>query len=146
MSRDPLKRRSELRDDDEAMETFARRDSQSCMKRKRTLMSAAALMAAATTASAVSLYWGETPVKTASVKTCISFADDAMRGVNMRNIRRSPNEIAGTSSGGAYAAITCIGTSERATAMVMVAGDNASETQRVRDALRTKIAGITLID
>lgn len=96
-------------------------------------------------ARAVSLFWGETPVKTASFATCMAFAGDAMRLSNARNIRRSPNEVAGT-IGGAYAAITCIATSPHATAMVMVAGDNATEAMGTRDLLRSKIAGMIRFD
>jgi hypothetical protein len=96
-------------------------------------------------AQAASLYWASTPVKTSSVRTCIAFAGDAMRLTNMQNIRRQPNEVAGT-TGGTYAAITCLATGSRATAMVMTAGDNGAETQRVRDMLRAKIAGMTNFD
>jgi hypothetical protein len=102
-------------------------------------------LSTAKTAQAAYLYWGSTAVKTASTKTCFDFAYDTMRNLNFQNIRRSQNEVAG-SSGGSYAAITCVATAPRTTAMVMVVGDNGNETARVRDDLRNKIAGIIRFD
>ncbi|HAX80085.1 MAG TPA: hypothetical protein DCY88_30675 [Cyanobacteria bacterium UBA11372] len=96
-------------------------------------------------AQAAYLYWGSTAVRTASTRTCFNFAYDTMRNLNFQNIRRSQNEVAG-SSGRTYAAITCVATNPRATAMVMVVGDDGEETARVRDELSNKIARITNID
>ncbi len=91
------------------------------------------------------LYWGSTGVKTASTKTCFDFAYTAMQSLNFQNIRRSQNEVAG-SSGRSYAAITCFATTPRATAIVMVVGEDGGETARVRDDLSKKIAGIIRFD
>ena len=102
-------------------------------------------LSTAQTAQAAYLYWGSTAVRTASVKVCFDFAYDTLRNLNFQNIRRSQNEVAG-SSAGSYAAITCVATSARATEIVMVVGDKGSETARVRDSLRNKIAGITRFD
>jgi hypothetical protein len=102
-------------------------------------------LSTANAAQAAYLYWGSTAVKTASTNTCFSFAYDTLRSLNFQNIRRSQGEVAG-SRGRTYAAITCIGTGPRATAMVMVVGDDGGETVRVRDELRSKIAGIILFD
>jgi hypothetical protein len=79
------------------------------------------LLCATGTAQAVSLYWGKTPVHTSRLQECLAFANDAMRNLNVQNIRLSRDEVAGT-SGGTYAAITCVGTSP-VTAVVMVAGN-----------------------
>ena len=68
-----------------------------------------------------------------------------MRLSNVQNIRKLPNEVAGT-IGNNYAAITCVGTSRQATAIIMVAGENAAETTRLRDTLRAKIAGMIRFD
>jgi hypothetical protein len=102
-------------------------------------------MSMAQTALAVSLYWGATPVKTNSVANCLGFAETAMRNLSFQNIRKSQNEVAGT-SGGTYAAVTCFATTPRATAVVMVAGTDAGETARVRDNLRQKVAAIIRFD
>ena len=102
-------------------------------------------LSTARTAQAAYLYWGSTAVKTASTKTCFDFAYTAMQSLNFQNIRRSQNEVAG-SSGRNYAAITCVATSPRATAVVMVMGDDGGETARVRDDLRNKIAGMIRFD
>lgn len=102
-------------------------------------------LSTAKAAQAAYLYWGSTVVKTASTKTCFDFAYDSLRSLNFQNIRRSQNEVAG-SSGGSYAAITCVATNPRATAMVMVIGEDGGETARVRDNLRNKIAGIIRFD
>jgi hypothetical protein len=99
----------------------------------------------AASANAVSLYWGKTPVKSSSTATCIAFAGNAMRLLNAQNIRKSPDEVVGT-LGGTYASITCVPTPGNATAMVMVAGENGSETMRFRDALRNKVAGMIKFD
>src|SRR5215471_5108924 len=80
------------------------------------------------------LYWAGPHVKTGSVATCFGFAKDAMREQRAQNVRVSPNEVAGT-IGGAYAAITCIGTLPEATAVVMVVGTNQTETMQVKDGL-----------
>jgi len=53
----------------------------------------------AASANAVSLYWGKTPVKSSSTATCIAFAGNAMRLLNAQNIRKSPDEVAGTLGG-----------------------------------------------
>jgi hypothetical protein len=96
------------------------------------------------TAQAVSLYWGKTPVHTSKLQECLSFANDAMRSLNVQHIRLSRDEVAGT-SGGTYAAITCVGTNP-VTEVVMVGGNDNAETSRMRDALRQKIAGIIRFD
>ena len=111
---------------------------------------AAALLATAAvalpgTASGAALYWSSTAVNTNSVRTCFSFAGDAMRNLHFQNIRRSPSEVAG-SAPGVYAAITCIGTAPRVTAVVMATGDNGGAVAQTRDALRNKIAGIVNFD
>ncbi|WP_332851680.1 hypothetical protein [Duganella sp. S19_KUP01_CR8] len=100
---------------------------------------------AAHEAGAVALYWTKTPVKSGSVKTCLGFASDAMRGTGMQGIRVSSMEVAG-SRGNAYVAITCVNTAPRATAVVMVAGNELGETRQLSEELQRKIAGITLID
>lgn len=97
------------------------------------------------TAAGNFLYWAKTPVKTGSMNTCYDIANDAMRQLNFQNVRRSSIEVAG-SSGGTYAAITCIGTTPRVTAVVMVVGGNANETLQVRDRLRDKVASIIRFD
>lgn len=102
-------------------------------------------LSTAKAAQAAYLYWGSTAVKTTSTKTCFDFADDAMRNLNFQNLRRSQSEVAG-SSGGTYASITCIATHPRATAVVMVVGEDGGETARMRDTLRSKIAGIIRFD
>ena len=102
-------------------------------------------LSSAKTAQAAFLYWGSTTVNTASTRTCFDFAYDTMRNLNFQNIRRSQNEVAGSSEE-SYAAITCVATAPRTTAIVMVVGDNGSETARVRDDLCNKIAGIIRFD
>ncbi|WP_026608216.1 hypothetical protein [Methylocapsa acidiphila] len=104
----------------------------------------AALLLQPGTAGAASLFWSTTPVHTAKLNQCLSFARDAMHDLNVQSIRVSRDEVAGT-SGGAYAAITCIGTNP-ATAVIMVVGDQDDETSALRDSLKQKIAGITIID
>lgn len=111
----------------------------------RMLFPGAALCICAAGLQAVSFYWGDTPVKSGSVKTCLSFAGTVARAQQLQNLRISANEVAGTQNGN-YVAITCIGTSPRATAMVMVAGETAGPAIALRDALKAKIAAITLID
>lgn len=96
-------------------------------------------------ARAAYLYWGSTAVKTASTSVCFDFANDAMRSQNFQNIQRSQSEVTGSHQG-VYAAITCVRTAPRATAIVMVVGDDSRSTARVRDELRTKIAGIIRFD
>lgn len=96
-------------------------------------------------AQAAYLYWASTPVRSASVSTCFDFAYSVMQSQNFQGIRRTQSEVAG-SSGSTYASITCIGTPRRATAVVMVAGDEGNETTRVRDNLRNQISQIVRFD
>jgi hypothetical protein len=91
------------------------------------------------------LYWASHAVKTDSIRTCYDFANDAMRLQNFQKIRRSANEVTG-SSGGTYAAVTCIATKPQVTAVVMVVGSNGNEASRVRDNLIKKISGIVRFD
>ena len=91
------------------------------------------------------LYWASQPVKTGSIRTCYDFANDVMRQQNFQNIRRSASEVTG-SSGGTFAAITCIATKPQATAVVMAVGGDGKETSKVRDNLKKKIAGIMRFD
>jgi hypothetical protein len=100
---------------------------------------AAGALAASAVASAVNLYWAYIPVAAASVNDCLSLAMDAMRGVNVQNVRRSSVEVEGSRKG-IYATIVCIATTPRATAVVMVAGDDERETVRTRDDLRQRVA------
>lgn len=109
------------------------------------LLAAAGLFSTAGSANAAWLYWTKTPVKSASVATCMSFASSAMRGAGMQNIRVSSMEVAG-SRGGVYAAITCFNTAPRATAVAMAAGDNSDDTKLLSQELQHKIAGIINFD
>lgn len=106
---------------------------------------AAAALSVSSSANATALYWTKTPVKTASVKSCLSFAASAMRDLSMQNIRVSAMEVAG-SRGGVYAAITCFNTAPRATAIAMGAGDNLAATRQLSEDLQRKIAGIQMFD
>jgi hypothetical protein len=108
-------------------------------------VAAVAFLSTAGNANAAALYWTKTPVKSASVKTCLSFASSAMSELGMQNIRISSMEVAGT-RGGVYAAITCFATAPRATAIAMAAGDNGSETKQLSEELQRKIGGIVIID
>ncbi len=91
------------------------------------------------------LYWASHTVKTDSIRTCYDFANDVLRQQNFQNIRRSESEVTG-SSGGSYAAITCIATKPQATAVVMVVGSDGNETAKIRENLSKKIAGIVRFD
>jgi hypothetical protein len=108
------------------------------------LMAGAAMMAPQG-ANAAALYWTKTPVKSASFKTCLSFASSAMRAAGMQSIRVSAMEVAG-SRGAMYAAITCFSTAPRASAIVMAVGDDLAETRRLSEELQGKIARVTIID
>jgi hypothetical protein len=85
------------------------------------------------------LYWSKTPVFADNVPTCFSRVLGAMTQSGFSGVKQNAMEVAG-SKGGAYASVTCIGTTPRATAVVMVVGANESETIRVRDELRDKVA------
>ena len=104
-----------------------------------------AFFATALQAGAVALWWVKTPVHTSSHNACISFADTAMRSLNFQNIRRSPDEVAGT-TGGVYTAVTCVATNPAAIAIIMVAGNDQAEATRVAGTVRQKIAGIVSFD
>lgn len=86
-------------------------------------------------------YWAQTSVNTNSVSTCYSFAETVLQYESFANIRRSPGEVTG-SKGGTYAAIMCVGTSPRATAVVAAVSNQNSEAARVRDLLTMKIRGV----
>jgi hypothetical protein len=85
------------------------------------------------------LYFGKTPVFAENVKTCYSRALGAMTQSGFSGVKQRADEVVG-SKGGAYASVTCVGTSPRATAVVMVVGGNDAETKRIRSELREKVA------
>ena len=85
-------------------------------------------------------YWAQTSVNTNSISTCYSFAESVLRYESFANIRRSPGEVTG-SKGAAYAAVMCVGTTPRATAIVAAVSNNNSEAARVRDLVTSKIKG-----
>jgi hypothetical protein len=91
------------------------------------------------------LYWGKGALRTGSLKSGYDFAVQALRGENAANVRRSDVEVSG-SVGRNFVAITCVGTSPRVTAVVMVMGPDGGEAARVRQALLQRIKGITKID
>ena len=86
-------------------------------------------------------YWAQTSVNTNSISTCYSFAETVLRYESFANIRRSPGEVTG-SKGATYAAVMCVGTTPRATAIVAAVSNNNSEAARVRDLLTSKIKGV----
>ena len=90
------------------------------------------------------LYWHRVRVRTASEAGCISMAH-AVASRNLTNVRRSALEVAG-SAPGAYAAITCIATPQRAMAVVMVTGDSDAPVRAMRDKLSRDIQAMTPID
>lgn len=86
-------------------------------------------------------YWAQTTVATNSVSTCYSFAESVLSYESFANIRRSPGEVTG-SKGATYAAIMCVGTTPRATAVVAAVGNQNSEVARIRDLLTSKMRGV----
>ena len=93
------------------------------------------------TAGEFYFYWAQTDVNTSFLRTCYTSAEDVMRTQGFQNIRRSPGEVTGW-NGGTYAAVTCVGTSPRATAIVAAVGNNNDDASRTRDVVRDKIHGI----
>ena len=108
-------------------------------------LAAGVTLATAREAGAVALFWTKTPVNSGSVNTCLSFAESAMRKAGVHSVRVSRMEVAG-SRGGAYAAITCINTTPRATAVAMAAGNDLAETRMLSEDLQRRIAGIIKFD
>lgn len=108
------------------------------------LISADALSSAPAAQGSV-LYWASPTVRTASLSICYEFAEDVMRRQNFQRVNRTRSEVTGH-RGQSYAAITCIGTAPRATAVVMVVGSSGPDAVRARDDLRTAISRITRID
>jgi hypothetical protein len=100
----------------------------------------AACFAVPHAASAAFLYWAAPQLHTTSKQTCFQWAGDTMRYLGFHNVRSTGVEVTG-SRGSSYAAVTCLQTTPRTTAMVMVVGEDASETANLRDDLRDKIAG-----
>lgn len=68
-----------------------------------------------------------------------------MERLHFQNIRVSTTEVVG-SIGNVYAAVTCIETTPNITAVVMVIGNNDTETSKARDELSKDIASWTPID
>jgi len=99
------------------------------------------VMPSSRSAEGIYFYWAQTGVNTNSISTCYSFAETVLQYESFANVRRSAGEVTG-SKGGTYAAITCVGTSPRATAVVAAVGNQNSEVARIRDLLRDKIRGV----
>lgn len=84
------------------------------------------IMIGASPAEAHFLHWYRGPVHATSEGGCYGFAHDAATKNNLQNIKRDNLSVSGTtSSGDAYAVITCVGGGGgEATAIVMVSSDN----------------------
>ena len=91
------------------------------------------------------LYWTDAVLGTSSLTNGYNIAEQTLRRANASGIRRQSTEVAGTISG-SYVAIHCVGTAPRVTAIIMVVGPNQSDVVRVRDAVRTGMMKIKLID
>jgi len=63
----------------------------------------------------------------------------AMTQSGFTGIRHNDAETTG-SKNGVYVSVTCVGTLPRAPAVVMAVGGNDSDTKRIRDELRDKVA------
>src|SRR5215475_9367616 len=96
-------------------------------------------------AQAAYLRWASTGVKTGAVNTCFNFAHHSLSKKGYSSIHKTSSEVTGT-KGGAYAAITCIGTTPNATAVVMVMSDQDGSATQARDELVQTIKGVVLID
>ena len=110
-----------------------------------TAMLSAGALSMPAQADAAYLYWTSFGVRSGSITTCLTFADSVMRQQSFTGIRRLPIEVSG-SLGGMYAAITCIASPSRATAVVMVIGDDGTAVVRTRDSLRDQIANMVCFD
>jgi len=83
-------------------------------------------------AHAAYLRWASTAVKTSSLNTCFSFAHHTLSKKGYGSIHKTSSEVTG-SKGGAYVAVTCIGTAPNATAMIMVMSDSDNSAVQARD-------------
>ena len=91
--------------------------------------------------------WGDTGVQTKSVQTCMSFATDAMRSLNMQIVPPTGAYVIIGARGGTTAAITCRGNgNDQADAVTVVAGDNKAETSMVLTALTDTLVKMITID
>ena len=108
--------------------------------------SALIAVAFADDASAAALYFRKVFVKTSFETTCFSFASDAARLENMRNVHKNALEVAGDKDG-AYLSITCVGRSDQpAVAVVMSVSDTFPVAKQAADAVADRITGITRFD
>jgi hypothetical protein len=95
-------------------------------------------------ADAYSLYWSKVYVATSSENTCMQFAFQ-VASQKLHNVHKNNLEVAGSTPTG-YASITCIGTGQRAMAVVMAVSDSDAGARGLRDQLATAIQRIHIID
>ena len=93
---------------------------------------------------AYSLYWSKVFVSTSSEKTCMQFAY-TVASRKLQNVRRNNLEVAGSTRAG-YVSVTCIGTGQRARAVVMAVSDSDSGARGLRDEIAAEIQRIHMID
>jgi hypothetical protein len=105
----------------------------------------AGLMAFHASAEAAFLRWASTHVKTNTPAKCFSFAQTALQSLSFTSIQKTSSEVTGH-KGGAFVAITCIGTSPEATAIVMVLDDNDNDAIQTRTSVVDKISKIIAFD
>jgi hypothetical protein len=91
------------------------------------------------------LRWASTKVKTNSVSNCFNMANATLTKKAYTSVHKTASEVNGT-KGGVYVAITCIGTTPSATAVVMVMSDNDASAIQARDEVIQTIKTYTQID
>jgi zinc transporter ZupT len=106
---------------------------------------AAGLVAFHASAEAAFLRWASTHVKTNTTAKCFSFAQTALQSLSFTSIQKTASEVTGH-KGAAFVAITCIGTTPEATAIVMVLDDNDNDAIQTRTAVVDKISKIIAFD
>jgi hypothetical protein len=108
-----------------------------------TLLFTAALPAAA---APPALWWASRIVKVSGFNNCLNIGQEAMRRQNLTGISRDRLGVGGFTQN-SYAVITCVeGANRRLTAMVMVAGNDRAEAERLRTALADYVSRVTPID
>jgi len=83
------------------------------------------------------LYWSKVFVRTSSESRCMQFAYHVATQ-KLHQVKRSNLEVSG-SGPNAYVSMTCIGTPQRAMAVVMVVSDSDAAARNLRDQIASAV-------
>ena len=95
-------------------------------------------------AASPALYWTTKKVNASKKGDCLGFAYKTLYSLKLKNVKRSKVDVSGRTAN-THTAITCLGSRQGMTAVIMVAGEER-ESKWVRNKIRDEIGKFVLFD